>query len=330
MKQSKLYYFVIVTTLSLCIFSSGCSKNALNIEKLIKSNPDLKFALVKTPGQTETYRLITFAKREVTIEGPARDNAIDFLGGQTSKKVQIVFDSEVEGIDSDGNIIEKITIKEFKYISILSDNTIIDFDSSKKMDPNDALSVLVGQYYTIEISPQGQVIEVSGTDKILAELKGFSINSETARKLVSEVGIKARHNIPLPDANDNTLEPEKTWSNVVGFDFDQMGFSSFERTYKLDKIIKNFDAIISMNAIPSVEGMRDTEVAGSPAVPPMTDVRQTYSGSMEFDISAGTLFKYQEELINTWLVVPPSSNQDGPPSVLNMTATRLYDIEKIK
>ena len=37
-----------------------------------------------------------------------------------------------------------------------------------------------------------------------------------------------------------------------------MGSNSFERTYKLEKIIKvgeNYKAVISMDAIPSVEGL---------------------------------------------------------------------------
>ncbi len=62
----------------------------------------------------------------------------------------------------------------------------------------------------------------------------------------------------------------------------------------------------------------------------MTDTRQTYAGQMNFDVTTGTLIKYDENLENEWIIAPTTSAQSGPPVSLNMTAYKSYDIEKIK
>ena len=330
MKRCKFYYFVAGICMSLFLVMAGCSNKTIEINEFVQSNPAVKLALTKSPGQSESYRLKTMSRRKVAIEGPARENAMDFQGGQTTNDIEIVFDSQVQSINSDGNAIEKITIKELKYVSEARGIIVLDFDSSKDKDPNDALAALIGQSYTIEVTPSGQVVKISDIDKIIGDIEDIPSNLKITRSLVSESNIELRHSVPLPDANDNEIEDGKTWSNSKNFNFDQMGSNSFERTYKLEKIIKvgeNYKAVISMDAIPSVEGLGEI---GSPSVPPMTDIRQTYTGSMELDINTGTLLKYQETLVNEWLIVPPGTGQDGPPSVLSMIATRSYDIEKIK
>ncbi len=323
MRQNKSYNLAAGMFLSLFLLISGCSKNAIDIEKLEKSDPNVKLALIKVPGQTETYSLNIFIQRKVSVEGPARENAMNFGGGQTSNNIEMVFESLVQSVNPEGNAIEQITIKELKYKSVVRDEVQIDYDSSKDKNPDNALFALIGQSYTIEVTPSGQVAKIVDISNALKGLESAPSNKVAATGLLSESSIKSRHSIPLPDANDNKVKTDKTWSSEVSFNFDRMGSSSFEKTYKLDKIIKdggNLTALISMNAIPS---------AGS-STPPMADVRPTYTGSMELNITKGTLIKYQENLVNEWVMVFPDSDSQESPSVINMTAARLHDIEKIK
>jgi hypothetical protein len=307
---------------SLFLSLSGCSEKTIDIEKVEKSNPNAKLALIQTPGKSGTYRIKTISQRKVSIEGPVRKNAMAFEGGQSNNKVEILFDSHVKSINSDGNALETITIKELKYFSEVRNKTVLDFDSLKDKDPNNALFALIGQSYTIEVTSSGQVVKVSDTDKVLGDIKDIPSNRQAARGLISENTIKKRHTVPLPDVNDNELEAGKTWSNVKSFNFDEMGLASFKRTYKLEKIKKdggNLNAIISMSAIPSAES----------STPSRADVRTTYAGLMEMDVITGTLLKYQENLENKWVIAWPNSDPEGSPSVLKMTATKSYDIEKI-
>lgn len=323
MRQYKLYFLAAAGILSLFLFLSGCAENTVKTEQLTKSNPEMKLALTKVPGQSGSFRLKTLTQRKVSIEGPAKENAMAFEGGQSSNKVEMVFGFMVQSVNAQGNAIEQITIKELKYYSEVRDEVTIDFDSSKDKNPNDALSALIGHSYTIEVSPQGQVAAIGDTSSIMGAIKDIPSNNDIATGLLSESSIKSRHSLPLPDANDNELKADKTWSSVVSFNFDRMGSSSFEKIYKLEKVEKtgdNLNAVISMSAIPSAAS----------STPTIADVRPTYTGSMKLDITAGALIKYQENLVNEWVMVFPNSDPADSPSVINMTATRLFDIEKIK
>ncbi len=323
MRQYKLNYLAAAGILSLFLFISGCAENTIEVENLVKSNPDTKLALTKVAGQSGSFRLKTVSQRKVSIEGPAKENALNFGGGQTSSKIEMVFDYLIQSVNAQGNAIEQITIKELKYYSEVRDEVTLDFDSSKDENPNDALSALIGRSYTIEVTSQGQVAAIGDTSSIMGAIKDIPSNNEIATGLISESSIKSRHSIPLPDANDNDLKAGKTWNSIVSYNFDRMGSSSFEKSYKLEKVEKNdgnLKAVISMSAIPSAAS----------STPSIADVRPTYTGSMELDITTGTLIKYQENLENVWVMVFPNQDQQGPPSVMNMTATRLYDIKKIK
>ncbi len=323
MRRYKLNCLAAAGILGLFLFISGCAENTIEVENLVKSNPDMKLALTKVAGQSGSFRLKTLSQRKVSIEGPAKENAISFEGGQTSNKIEMVFDSLVQSVNAQGNAIEQITIKELKYYSEVRDEVTLDFDSSKDKNPNDALSALVGRSYTIEVTSQGQVAAIGDTSSIMGAIENIPSNLDTALSLLSESSIKLRHSVPLPDANDNDLKAGKTWNSVVSYNFDRMGSSSFEKNYKLEKVEKtggNLTAVISMSAIPSAAS----------STPSIADVRPTYTGSMELDLTAGALIKYKEDMVNEWVMVFPNSDPAGPPSVMNMTASRLFDIEKIK
>ena len=338
MKLNKFCFLAAGVISSLILFSSGCKQKQDNTNKTV-TEPNVTAANVKltfkfTQGKTQTYRLQTLAQRKVSLEGPQPENtAALFQGGQTTDKIDMVFSQQVQSIDAQGNAIEKITIKELKYFAEVKDKTALDFDSQKDKDPNNALFALIGQSYNIEVSPSGKVTRVIDANHVLAAISRFPANNDAAVKLLSDTAIEKRHSIPLPDLTANELKKGGTWDSVTSFDFGLMGKRAYDRIYTLDAIEKTdgvINAAISMNAIPSVEGTKEAyEEQKTTTTPPMTDTRQTYTGQMKIDVTDGTLLKYEENLKNEWIVVPPGSGKSGPPSALNMTATQIYDIEKI-
>ena len=335
MKQYKIFCLALLIIFGCFLCLSGCSEDTLEDCKASEPDIPVKLALKNTPGQSGTYRVKTMSQRKISIEGPAKENPLSNNGSQTTKEVEIVFDSSVKKITKEGNALEEITIRELKYFTEITSSTTLDFDSTKDKDPNNALSALIDHSYTIEVTPSGQVANIFGIGGFLEFIKNTTTNFDVAKGLLAESSIKLRHSIPLPDANDNELLYNDTWNNIVTYDFDQMGTQSFERIYTLNHISSSvagkLKAGIVMNAVPSMKGISGAgQEDGSPSVPPMADIKQTYTGSMEMDASEGILLKYQEELVNQWLIIPPSSNPDRAPSAFYMTATRKYDIEKVK
>jgi hypothetical protein len=321
MKKFKFYIFASGTLICLLLLASGCSEQ-------------VKLALKFKPGQTESYRLQTVSQRKVTLESPKSENSANFQGGQTTDRIEMVFDQQIQSIDTAGNATEKITIKELKYFEEIKDKTVLDFNSLGDNNPNDALAALIGQSYIIKIAPSGKVSSIVDVNDALQAIKNKPSNNAAAVSLLSDKTIVRQHSIPLPDSNNNELKIGDKWSNITKFDFGLMGLKYYERTYILEKIEEddgNLDTIIEMNATPSIAGEKEIyQERGQAAVPPMTDVRLTYTGQMKFDVTDGTLIKYLENLKNEWLIVPPISGEAGPPSALNMTATQTYNIEKLK
>ena len=297
-------------------------------------NPQtIKLALKLKQGQSQTCRLQTLSQRKVSVQGAQSEALANFQGGQTTDKIEMVFDQYIEKTNGVGNAIEKITIKELKFFAEVHDKPVLDFDSSKNTDPNSALAALIGHGYTIEVTPSGKVATVVDVNDARDAIENKPSDKEAALRLLSEKTIEREHSIPLPNANDDELSSGDTWSNVVSFDFGLLGVKSFERTFKIEKI-EHVDgseyAIVEMDAIPSAGGERETyqEHAAS-ALPPMTDIRLDYTGQMNFNVTEGTLTKYQENLKNEWLIVPPVPGQSGPPFSISMTALQTYNIEEI-
>jgi hypothetical protein len=337
MKLNKFNFLAAGVIVSLFLIACGCKQKQDNTNKTVTepnvTTTNVKLTFKFAQGKTQTYRLQTLAQRKVSIEGPQPENTSAlFQGGQTTDKIDMVFSQQVQSINAQGNAIEKITIKDLKYFSEVKDKTALDFDSQKNNDPNNALFALIGQSYNIEVSPSGKVTKIIDANHVLAAISRLLDNNDVAVKLLSDNAIEKRHSIPLPDLNANELKKGGTWSSVTNFDFGLMGKRAYNRTYTLDAIEKSDGAInaaISMNAIPSIEGTKEAYEEQKTSTPPMTDIRQTYTGQMKIDVTDGTLLKYQENLKNEWIVVPPGSGKSGPPSALNMTATQTYNIEKI-
>ena len=317
----KLYkFYILAAAVITCLFlSTSCRTQTV------------KLALKLEQGQSQTYRLQTISQRKAEIQGAQAEAAASLRGGQTTDKIEMVFDQDIQNIDDVGNAIEKITIKELKYFAEVKDNPVLEFDSTKNKEPNDALAALIGHSYTIEVTPSGKVTKVIDINDVLTALRNTPSNIEAARGLLSDKTIERRHSVPLPDVNNNKLSTGETWSNDARFNFDKLGIKSYDRIYKLKKIEKtdgNENAVIEMDAVPSIDGMKQTyRQPGSPE--PMTDIRLTYTGQMNFNVTEGTLEKYQENLNNEWLIAFPLPDQQGPPLTLSMTAIQSYIIEKI-
>lgn len=289
-------------------------------------------ALKFTPQDSTTYRVTTEADRSVTWEGPQPEKPAAFRGGHTGYKAELTFAQRIQSVDDKGNAVAEITIKGLKYIAKVRDNITLEFDSSREKDKDNTLAKLIGQSYTIEISPAGQVTKVIDMSKVQAAVKGIAASHRTA--LASADAIKQRHSIPaMPSADKNQLRPGDSWSSVKTFDFQMMGFKSYEKVYKL-KEIKDADnrqtALVEMSAIPSTEMAE--ELHKEQAMGPfskMFDNKETYTGKLSLDLTAGKVEECLEKLLTEWVVVDPNPEDDQEPAALKMAALRFYDMKRL-
>lgn len=301
-----------------------------------KDTPTVQLTLKFTAQDSTTYKVTTVGEKTVSWEGPTESKPDAFKGGSTGNRIEITFTQKIQSIDDKGNAVARITIKDLKYSAVVKDNTVMEFDSSIEKDQNSPFYKLIGQSYTIELSPAGQVSKIIEVNKALSAVKGTSTTHKTAATLLLPRVIKERHSIPgLPAADKNKIRTEEKWSNTRAFDFGMLGTKSFERIYTL-KEIKDSDsgpvAIAVMKAIPS------TDMAGqlhkeqtSGLLSRMFDSTDSYTGELKLDLKTGKVKQYLEELKSQWVAIDLAGGQQGnkTPAALRMTATRIYLFEKI-
>lgn len=299
-----------------------------------EKGPAVLLALKFTPQDSTTYRVIVEADRSVVWEGPLPEKPTGFKGGHTGNRIETTFAQRIQSVDDKGNAIAEIKIEALKYLAKVRDDVVLDFDSSREKDKDNLLAKLIGQSYTIQISPAGQVLQVVDANQVRAAVEGSSSAHQTASALFSAEAIKQRHTIPaLPPGEKNRLSPGESWSSTATFPFDMMGSKSYEKIYTL-KEIKDADdrqfAVADMNAVPSSEMAQELhkEQTTNP-LEKMFDTNETYSGQLKLDLTAGKVEKCLEELRIEWVIVDPQAKDDKEPAALRMSAMRLYSIEKI-
>ena len=299
-----------------------------------EKGPAVLLALKFAPQDSTTYRVVVEADRSVVWEGPLPEKPTGFKGGHTGNRIETTFAQRIQSADDKGNAIAEIKIEALKYLAKVRDDAVLDFDSSREKDKDNPLAKLIGQSYTIQISPAGQVLQVVDANQARAAVEGSSSAHQTASALFSAEAIKQRHTIPaLPPGEKNRLSPGESWSSTATFPFDMMGSKSYEKIYTL-KEIKDADdrqfAVADMNAVPSSEMAQELhkEQTTNP-LEKMFDTNENYSGQLKLDLTAGKVEKCLEELRIEWVIVDPQAKDDKEPAALRMSAMRLYSIEKI-
>jgi hypothetical protein len=292
-------------------------------------------ALKFTPQDSTTYRVITDAQRSIKWKGPVPAEPA-FKSGRRHNRIEMTFTQRVQSTDDKGNAVVKITIQGLKYYSMIKDKLVLDFDSSSIKDPNYPLALLIGQSYTIEIAPTGEVTEVIDVEEARTAVRRGSSVPKRATAMLRSDAIKERHGLTaLPVTDKNQLRTGNNWTSVKTFSFGRMGAKSYEKIYTL-KEIKDQDnrqiAIVEMNAIPTSEMAEQLYKQRETAdFSEGFDNIGTYTGQLKLDLTTGKVEKYIENLQSEWIVAFPSVEQqdDEEPVVLTMSDTRLYSLEII-
>jgi hypothetical protein len=321
MLSVKIFCFTAKVVVCALFLMAGCTQT---------TNLALKF----TPEDMTTYKVITDSQRSIEWMGSKPEKPSDFKGGRTSNRIETTFMQQILSTDDEGNASAKITIKSLKFLREIRDKVTLDFDSSREKDANSPLGKLIGQSYTIEITPDGQVSRlIDASDARTAVMDTTSAN-QTAIQLLSEDIVKQRHSIPaLPPAEMDKLQTGDNWRNIKDFSFGMMGPKSYERIYTLQKIEgtgNHRTAVVQMQANPSVESAKEmhNENQTNP-ISNMFDNTETYTGTLRLDLNEGKVAEYSEKLQTEWIIVDPNPEEGKVPSALKMKATRYYSMEKI-
>ncbi|MHC4395376.1 MAG: DUF6263 family protein [Planctomycetota bacterium] len=338
MKLEKILGWLAVSVVCSLLLATGCepaAKEAAPIKvkpekpvpKAVYDGP-VTLALKFKRGDLSSYRVVIEMEKSVQFEEPVPD--------RSGSKLEMTYFQRIKNVNDKGNAIAQITIKELKYTSIVTNAPLVRFDSTLEKDMHNPMAKLIGESYTIEITPTGQVAEVTDFLKAQLAIRSSSRPGKAASALVGKEAIKQRHElIALPAAGKNQLNTNDNWSNLKSFSFGMMGSKSFERIYTL-KEIKDVDgrqvAIVEMNAIPSAELLKQQHKAEKDAFSEMADSTETYTGRLKLNLTTGKIEEFTEKLESQWVIINPEAQRrrEEEPDALIMKATHFYNLEKIR
>ena len=359
--MSKVFRLVIVLTVILGVLGAGCEQKqqagpaiqqgktaptpAKGTQEQVRKAKDakpkpasVKIALMPAIGQDTSYKIANQMKRIIKWEGavPSKDMAEESF---SDDKMEMVFTRHIENKDENDNATARVTIDSLKYISVVKNQTVVDFDSSAPADANNPLAALIGQSYTITIEPNNYVSLITNLPRANVLMKGITMADSIGKNILSTDAIRGVHSaLLLPAAGSEDLLPGDKWSQIKTFGFGMMGIKSYEKIYTL-KDMQDINgrkvAVITMNAIPSSEvEPKYSDQQGRGVSPSMFDTDETFTGQGELELTDGCIKNYSENLKTSWIAaIPPSvtkTSDANEPTVLKMTAVYSYTLEKVK
>ena len=346
MNHGKIFRWWAISVIVSLLMAAGCiepsketTKPQVEPEKKAQADKQLPkkaeagsitMALKFSPQESTNYRVRTEAQDGVKFEGSMPDKT-DLKDKKNLSQTEVVFTQQIQSVNNNGNAVANITIKGLKYLLIYKNDTVIDFDSAK--DQTSPLTKLIGQSYSIEIAPTGEVVRVIDVNQAKAAVADLSSVGKAASAVLDAEEIKQRHGmVILPAAEKKVLSLGQSWNNLKVFSFRMMGSKSYEKIYTINGVsdVSNRQiAVVDMNAIPSSETGEKEQSAAT--ITKMFDSTGTYSGRLMLDTTNGKVENYSETLQNEWVIVyPPTKETDSnEPSILKMQSIRVYSIEKI-
>ncbi len=295
------------------------------VEAPVAAAKNVPMVLKFSPGETAKYKVVMEGQRSVKWEG-AVPNKPAFQSGENVSKAEMTFTQKIQSVAVNGNAAALITIDRLKYASSIKETKILDFDNSRAEDANSPIAKLIGQSYTIEITPSGEVSKIIDVNSAIAAVKGDSPAQKAALNLLGSEVIKDRHGTLRLPANKTQLKIGESWKSVKTFSFGWMGPVAYERIYTLEGP-DDHKATAKMKAVPTTEPNNPLASRLSKSF----DHKGRYWGELQFDTSSGQVVKYSETLEEEWLAAKPSEEKEteGEPATLTMSAKRFYSIEKI-
>jgi hypothetical protein len=336
MKTKSIFRCVVVAGIFCGIFLWGCDKQA-QTGPAAAAEPSgvFKIALEPKVGDSATYKILMQARRTTKWQGPVPDKTT-FEDNFNEERVEMTITQQIQETDSRGETVAKITIDGLKCTYSTKKSASVDFDSSRKTDANNTLMKLIGQTYRIEFNPSNVITAMSDFPPIIKTFEDGTPSGQAGKDIMLYEVIKERHSLfQLPPQGQEMLKSGGKWTKIKTFPFGKMGLKSYEKIYTLEKVrdtgSRKF-AVIDMNAIPTSEvEPKYASMQAEVGAPKMFDTNDSYAGSGEIDLKAGRIENYHENYQTSWFVALPSKQNDtSEPVVLNMFATRVYSIERVK
>jgi len=297
--------------------------------------PSARVALQFTPESTASYEVTTEVTKDFRFEQPTMDKLRE---EQTKTLIRVGYTQTVTDVDDQGVANCAVTIDRLSVYMTNKNEERLVFDSANEADRGNPLMRLIGQRYTVRISPKGKVVGFDSQAAQKAVTAGFE--GRLAERLVNEEGLRERHQIPaLWGINVDSVAVKKSWRQVEPSPPGLLSPKSFEKVYTLKGIETQNGrnvAVIEMNAMESAEPAPDqgqiSAAAGMGFFARMFDSQDDYTGKLLLDMENGDVLEYDETLISTYLAqeMPSNAPEGAAPDTLIMRFTHRISMKQLQ
>lgn len=307
--KSALVVCLVVLT---AVLLSGCA------------GPSADMKLQFTPEQTGQYESTVLVVKDFRFEQP---NVEKLREEQTKTEVVMGFDQTIESVDASGVATARVTIKDLKIVIVNKNEEKFAFDSSKEESKSSPFTALIGQSYTIKLTPDGKASAVD-VQAVNAAVKSGD-EMRVAESLFDEKAVSERHSIPgLPEEKQEGLSAKSTWTKVVASPPGLLAPKNFAKTYVV-KQIKNEVATVEMKASESGEAA-GIAGGGMGMFAKMFDNEDVYTGTMQLNVANGDVLLSEETLVSSYIAQETPENGDPAkgPDTLVMRFTNTNKLAK--
>ncbi len=313
----KMSLFLSVMSLGVVVMMTGCSPSA---------DLNLKFS----PEQTATYKAVSEVVKDFRFEQP---NLNKLREEQTKTVIDMTFTQTIDRVDEAGNATATITIKDLAVEMTNKNELKYAYNSTDKKDSKSPMGKLLGQSYTIELSPNGQV-KVLNTKAAKAAVKG-GYEKKVATSILDDKNIIARHSIvALPQEAASAMKVKATWSQVVPSPPGLLAPKNYKKVYTLTDVDTKDGATIAtveMNAGEDTDAAPGKISGGMGVFAKMFDNEDNYTGTMTFNVDSGSVLTLEETLVSTYLAqeMPEKGDPEKGPDTLTMQFTNRVKLDKL-
>lgn len=289
-------------------------------------------AVETAPLSVYTYKVNDLQRKDYQFNQPNADKSVE---KSSELATEMVFDQAVKSIDEQGNTIAEITIKSLKYKNTSDDEVRIEFDSSNEANTQSSLAKLIGQSYTVKISPSGKVVEISDIESARSAVSSGS-DATLAARLLNRDNIERRHEIlSLPDEGYKSLSAESKWTRVVSSPRGVLMPKKHEKLYEVKEIINDARsklALVEMSAVPTSKETKDSSnLTPAEVFSNFFDSIDTFTGRLLIDVNTGKVYDYSEDFKSKYTAaqLPKNAADANQPDVLELMFTQQHSLELV-
>lgn len=267
-----------------------------------------------TPENVTTHEVTINVTKDFRFEQPALNKLRE---EETSTVITTVYDQAVQSVDESGWATAKITLTGLAVRVVKNNEVQVDFDSTADNAAQNPLNKLIGQSYTVRLSPTGDVEPLDLSTVVTANIPGTE--GKLAKRMFEAEEVVRRHQILALPPERAELAVNESWTQVVPSPPGLLSSKSYKKNYTLTDVketggrkLATVKMIAEESAVPA-EGLGASQGLGIFAK--MLDNEDEYTGTLVLDLNTGDVLAYDETLISTYLAQelnPQATPEQGP------------------